>query len=106
MHAQNLFAALASDLDAEVFETLAEANDVKIERIVTQGPETPDGEWYDQDRREWVCLLRGAAEIRFADPDESVKLGPGDWLDIAPHRCHRVQWSDPNETTVWLAVHF
>jgi cupin 2 domain-containing protein len=32
-------------------------------------------------------------------------MGPGDWLEI-PARCrHRVAWTDPNQETVWLAVH-
>jgi cupin 2 domain-containing protein len=26
-------------------------------------------------------------------------------LLIAPHRRHRVEWTDPDAPTVWLAVH-
>jgi cupin 2 domain-containing protein len=31
-------------------------------------------------------------------------LNPGDWLWIAPHRRHRVDWTEPDAATVWLAV--
>jgi phosphatidylserine/phosphatidylglycerophosphate/cardiolipin synthase-like enzyme len=45
-------------------------------------------------------------ELRFADEDADRELRPGDWLDIAPHRRHRVAWTAPGEATVWLAVHY
>ena len=101
----NLYADLPDADAGEVFETLVGAPGVRIERIVTHGQTKPAGEWYDQEQREWVCLLRGAARLRFAD-GEVVELAPGDWLDIAARRRHRVEWSSPSETTVWLAVHF
>jgi cupin 2 domain-containing protein len=102
---RNLFADLPSADAGEVFETLVEAAGVRVERIVTAGQTTPEGEWWDQDRREWVCLLAGRATIRFADGEVS-ELCPGDWLDIPAHRRHRVEWSDPDQVNVWLAVHF
>jgi len=30
----------------------------------------------------------------------------GDYLLIAAHRRHRVEWTDPAVATIWLAVHF
>jgi cupin 2 domain-containing protein len=51
-------------------------------------------------------LLAGAARLRFADENDGRFLGPGDWLDIAPHRRHRVDWTDPATPTVWLAVFY
>jgi cupin 2 domain-containing protein len=53
-----------------------------------------------------VLLLTGAARVRFADEEEARLLGPGDWLDIAPHRLHRVDWTDPTISTVWLAIFY
>jgi cupin 2 domain-containing protein len=32
-------------------------------------------------------------------------LGPGDHVHIAAHRRHRVEWTDPVEPTLWLALH-
>jgi cupin 2 domain-containing protein len=52
-----------------------------------------------------VLVLSGAARLGFAD-GETVALGPGDWVDIAPHRRHRVEWTDPDAPTVWLAVFY
>jgi cupin 2 domain-containing protein len=51
-----------------------------------------------------VVLLAGAARLRFADEPEERVFGPGDWLHIAAHRRHRVEWTDPAQPTVWLAV--
>lgn len=78
----------------------------RLERIVSRGQATPDGEWYDQDANEWVVLLRGAAALRFEDEPEPRVLGPGDWLDIPAHRRHRVEWTAPDEPTIWLALHY
>jgi cupin 2 domain-containing protein len=33
-------------------------------------------------------------------------LVAGDWVDIAPHRRHRVDWTDPEVATIWLAVFY
>ena len=47
-----------------------------------------------------MLLLAGAAKLRFAEESEARLLRPGDWLDIAPHRRHRVDWTDPATPTV------
>jgi cupin 2 domain-containing protein len=51
-------------------------------------------------------LLRGSAGILFEDAEGTIVLKPGDWLDIPAHRKHRVEWTVPNEKTIWLAVHY
>ena len=101
----NLADCVPDRLDAELFETLVHTDAVHIERIVSRGHVTPAGQWYDQDRQEWVLLVRGAARVAFADGRE-VGLAPGDWLNIAAHEQHRVAWTDPGQDTVWLAVHY
>jgi cupin 2 domain-containing protein len=90
----------------EIVERLAGGKAVRIERIVSHGQASPAGFWYDQDEAEFVLLLAGAARLRFADDERAVTLGPGDWVDIAAHRRHRVEWTDPNAPTVWLAVFY
>jgi cupin 2 domain-containing protein len=57
-------------------------------------------------RKENVLVLAGAARLRFADESEARLLGPGDWLDIVPHRRHRVEWTDPMTPTIWLAIFY
>jgi cupin 2 domain-containing protein len=101
----NLFFEIPDDLPVELFTPLVDSDAVRIERIVSRGHATPPGEWYDQERNEWVLLLRGAARLSFADGRE-VTLAAGDWLEISAREKHRVSWTDPDRDTVWLAVHY
>lgn len=103
----NLFANLpASAQQDEQFAELLKRPGLRIERIVSTGQASPPGFWYDQPEGEWVLLLQGAAGIRFADAPQALALAPGDFLEIVPHRRHRVEWTDPNLATVWLAIHY
>ncbi|WP_342663224.1 cupin domain-containing protein [Ferrimonas kyonanensis] len=102
---QNLLTNLPQNLTNELFETLVDSKSVKIERILSKGQQTPADEWYDQDEHEWVMVVAGAARIVFEDGNEVV-MGPGDHLLLPAHRRHRVSWTDPEQTTVWLAVHW
>ncbi len=101
----NLFSDLPGDLPDELFTTLLETANVRIERIISHGHTSPDGFWYDTDRHEWVVVLKGAARLRFEGEEYPVEMKPGDFLDIAAHRRHRVEWTTPDEPTVWLAEH-
>ncbi len=101
---QNLFGQFPADFRDELIETLVSAPQVRIERIVSRGHASPEGFWYDQDEHEFVVLLKGAARLRFED--ESVEMQPGDWISIPAHRRHRVEWTTPDEPTIWLAVFY
>jgi cupin 2 domain-containing protein len=101
----NLFANLTPPTPDERFETLLERNGLTLERIVSHGQATPEGEWYDQPRTEWVVLLKGAAGLRFEDEADIRQLRPGDYLLIPAHARHRVEWTSESEPTVWLALH-
>lgn len=90
----------------EWFEDLTRGGTFRVERIVSLGQATPDGDWYDQDGPEWVLLLAGKAKLRFERDDNPYDLEPGDaWL-IPAHCRHRVEWTDPDHPTIWLALHF
>lgn len=104
MSVTNLFAGLANDLPDEVVTTLLEAGTLRIERIVSQGQTSPDGFWYDQEQHEWVVLVAGAARLRFEK--KTVELRPGDFVNIPAHTKHRVEWTTPDQPTVWLAVFY
>ena len=106
MRWKNLFADIPASLDEELVEELARGDNVHIERIVSHGQRSPDGFWYDQPEDEWVILLRGRARLLFQGEPEARSLGPGDYVSIPAHRLHRVQWTDPQQATVWLAVHY
>jgi len=97
---------MPASLPDEWVECLAAGDGVTIERIVSRGHASADGFWYDQDRHEFVVLLSGAARLEFADGEDEVMLGAGDWLLIPAHRRHRVAWTDAERESVWLAVHY
>lgn len=100
----NLFADFPSQLPSELFTTLLEADAVRIERIVSHGHSSSEGFWYDQDQSEWVVLLKGSARLRIED--KLIELQPGDFLNIPAHQKHRVEWTTPDEQTIWLAVFY
>ena len=101
----NLLRGLPDAHAGEIVERLAGSETARIERIVSHGQASPDGFWYDQDEAEFVVVLAGAARLEFAD-GEIIEMAPGDCVDIAPHRRHRVAWTDPDRPTVWLAVFY
>lgn len=100
----NLFGDIPKDLPEELTEVLQAGHDVRIERIVSHGHCSPEGFWYDQDRAEWVIVLKGAARLQFED--RLLEMGPGDFVNIPAHQKHRVAWTTPDEPTIWLAVHY
>jgi cupin 2 domain-containing protein len=102
----NLLRDIPDARAGEITEAIASGPGVRIERIVSLGQASPPGFWYDQAEAEWVVLLAGAAWLRFADESDARLMGPGDWVEIAAHRRHRVDWTDPAQPTVWLAVSY
>ena len=102
----NLLHPLPDARAAERIDELLSRRGLRLTRIVSFGQASQPGFWYDQPEGEWVVLLAGAARLRFADEAEARLLGPGDCLDIAQHRRHRVDWTDPAIPTVWLAVFY
>jgi cupin 2 domain-containing protein len=103
---QNLFRDLPTSGTEEVVQTLVSAGAVRVERIVSRGHASPPGFWYDQPGHEWVAVLAGAARLRIEGDEHPVELRPGDALTIPARRRHRVEWTTPDEPTVWLAVHY
>ena len=101
----NLFRLPSYAHCGELLTPLLEVPGVRIERIVSTGQASPPGFWYDQPQGEWVLVVEGAAELRFEDEAAPRALGRGDHVFIAPHRRHRVTWTDPGRPTIWLAVH-
>jgi cupin 2 domain-containing protein len=93
-------------LPEEIFDTICSAERVKIERIVSRGHASPEGFWYDQERNEFVLVVRGSAGLRLEHEDDIVVLKSGDYLNIGAHIKHRVEWTDPTCETIWLAVHY
>ena len=100
----NIFDLPSSLPNQELFESLVSADNILIERIISTGQATPPGEWYDQDRDEWVILLQGFASLAYAD-GTNIKLVTGDYLFIPAHQKHRVEYTSSDPPCIWLAVH-
>ena len=101
----NLFHPLPDAKTAEVFDTLLQRPDCRVERIVSHGQATPEGEWWVQGWDEWVIVLAGHAGLAI-EGSETWPLAVGDYLLIPAGTKHRVEWTHPTEVTVWLALHF
>ena len=85
---------------------LLETDQLVLERITSRAHSTPASEWYDQKRDEWVLILKGRAGLSFAGQERVVEMNPGDYVHIPAHVRHRVEWTDPQGQTVWLALHY
>jgi cupin 2 domain-containing protein len=102
----NIFANLPLRLPEEETTVLIERSGTVVERIVSTGQASPPGFWYDQDWAEWVIVLAGAAGLQIEGEAGPRRLGTGDYLELPPKVRHRVEWTDPDRPTVWLAVHW
>lgn len=102
----NLFSNLPADTSLEQIEPLLESATVRIERIVSHGQSTAADDWYDQDENEWVVLLKGEAELRFAGDEELLTMHPGNFVHIPAHRRHRVESTAGDQPTIWLAIFY
>jgi len=103
---KNIFSEIPESLPAELSEEIIRSEHCKIERIVSKAHSTPDDYWYDQEKNEWVVVLKGKAGLIFEGSDEIVIMKTGDYVNIPAHRKHRVEWTDPDQETIWLAVHY
>ncbi len=102
----NIFENIPGELPDELFAEIASGSKFIMKRILSRGHHSPDGFWYDQDENEWVILLQGSAGLRFAGREELVVLHPGDYVLIPRHSRHRVEWTDPDQDTIWLAIFY
>lgn len=106
MSVASLLADLPETLPEERFETLLETPTFRLERILSLGHATPEGQWYDQDRDEWVVLLQGRARLSIEGRAEEIALNSGDAVLLPAHCRHRVEWTPSDRITVWLALHY
>jgi cupin 2 domain-containing protein len=105
----NLFAEIPESLPAELSEKLLRASDLRIERIVSRGHASPLNFWYDQAEHEWVLLVQGAARLLVRNETgyvQAIEMKAGDYLHLAAHQRHRVDWTTPDADTIWLAIFY
>ena len=106
----NLFADVSdvsvANIGEEDFSEILARPGLKIERIISHGQTSPAGFWYDQAWNEWVIVLKGSATLQFEQEPAARSLDVGDYVFIPARKRHRVEWTEPQQPTVWLAVHF
>jgi len=102
---RNIFSAIPEQLPEEFLTCLLRREDVLIERIVSKGHVTAEGQWYDQSWDEWVILLQGQASLRYENSEQLIQLDVGDYILIPAHTRHRVEWTPQDIKSIWLAVH-
>jgi cupin 2 domain-containing protein len=102
----NVFREMPDPNEGEAFDELFVRPGLRVERIVSHGHASAPGAWYEQPQDEWVIVLAGAARVRFEDEAEAHELRAGDCLEIEAYRRHCVDWTHPDEPTIWIAVHY
>ena len=106
MKIKNIFNGIPSTLPEEIIQEIISSGNIRIERIISKGQSSPDNFWYDQEENEWVMLIQGRAGLKFFDDEDLVELNEGDYLNIPPHKKHRVEWTDSETETIWLVVFY
>lgn len=88
----------------ELTTVLLSNDHLRLERIHSNQACSPAGFWYDQHEHEWVVLLQGSARLALEGEDLPRTLNRGDHLMIPAGTRHRVEATDPDPGTVWLAL--
>ena len=102
----NLLATPCPPSGEESTRVLASAETWRLLLIASNGYRSPHDEWMDQADHEWVLVLRGSACVALRNPARIVDLSPGDHLLIPPHQRHKLERTDPDPGTLWLALHW
>ncbi len=103
---KNIFENIPVNMPEELIEIITETDKIRIERIVSRAHSSPLDFWYDQAENEYVILLKGKAGLAFENSGGPIVLKPGDYLNIPSHVRHRVEWTNPQEDTIWLAIYY
>lgn len=106
MKNKNIFSDVPAQIPEEIIQEIFASGNIRIERIISKGHSSPEDFWYDQKENEWVMVLQGRARLQFFDDSAPIDLSDGDYLNIPSHKKHRIEWTDPDIETVWLAVFY
>ena len=101
---KNIFENIIIDKDKEQFFDLLKNDNIKIEKIVSNGQSSPINLWYSQEKNEFVLILKGNAILEYEDKD--IELKEGDYINIKAFTKHRVKYTNKDEPTIWLAVFY
>ncbi|QDF28681.1 cupin domain-containing protein [Halarcobacter anaerophilus] len=101
---ENIFNNLIINKEKEQFFDLLKKDNIRVEKIVSNGQISPNDFWYKQDENEFVIILKGEAVLEFEDKEISLKVG--DYINIEANVKHRVKYTSKDETTLWLAIFY
>lgn len=105
-NANNLLGSSSLLAGEEIEQLLCSGPGWRLVRIHSNGACSPDEFWYEQDEHEWLTILKGSARLQLTDPDLWVDLSVGDQLTLPSGRRHRVERTDPDPGTIWLALYW
>ncbi len=97
----NFLTNIPKESSEEIFQTILQNDNIKVERIISYGQTTPKDYWYDQNEDEFVFVLEGVAKIAY-DDESLYHLKKGDSLYIKAHQKHQVRYT--SNPTIWLAI--
>jgi len=103
---KNIFEDIPVNMPEELIEIITETDKIRIERIVSRAHSSPPDFWYDQEKNEYCILLKGQAGLAFENSDGLIVMNPGDYINIPAHVRHRVEWTDSEGDTIWLAIFY
>lgn len=101
----NIFKNIPLTDNEEIVDKLLEFDNICIERIVSNGENSPENFWYEQKSDEWVILIQGKAVIEYEN-SQIAELKRGDYIFIPSMQKHRVKQVSKNPNCIWVAVHF
>ncbi len=104
MKTSNIFENIKVDKEDEQFFDLLKKDNLRIEKIVSNGQVSPKNFWYEQEENEFVLLLEGFAILEFEDKE--IELNKGDYINIPAFLKHRVKYTSKKQTSIWLAVFY
>ncbi|MGB1226754.1 MAG: cupin domain-containing protein [Poseidonibacter sp.] len=101
---KNVFENIIIDKSKEQFFELLKNDNIKIEKIVSNGQSSPINFWYEQEKNEFVLILKGNAIIEYENSE--LILEEGDYINIPAFTKHRVKYTNKQKSTIWLAVFY
>jgi cupin 2 domain-containing protein len=105
MDPESIFFNIPKSIPTELHHPILETDTFRLVRIVSKGHATPVGSWLYEVDDEWIYLVQGRSKLIFEDDNKETEMSPGDYLFIPAFKRHRVEWTDPDKVTIWLAVY-
>ncbi len=104
MEIKNIYLQKNKNSKSEIIEDIIFTKSFRLEKISSFGYPTPNNKWYNQDKNEWVLLLKGQATLKFKKDVSRINLKEGDYIFLEKHLEHRVEYV--SKDAIWLCIHY